>query len=214
MATRHVVWDWNGTLLDDAAFAVDIMNGMLARRGLPPIDEPFYRAVIEFPVEIYYRKLGFDFSRESFECVSDEFVAGYQAGWRNCPLQPKALETIDRLKAEGRLGQSVLSASKAAHLSEQVEHFGVAERMDAIAGVEDHHGRGKLHMAAAHVAALGVPAGEVVFIGDTLHDAEVARQAGAKCILVGFGHYSRPRLETAGLPIAESMDDLLTRLLG
>ena len=29
---RHVIWDWNGTLLDDAWLCVEVLNGLLARR--------------------------------------------------------------------------------------------------------------------------------------------------------------------------------------
>ena len=34
-AHRHLIWDWNGTLLDDLDLSVDVMNTLLARRGLP-----------------------------------------------------------------------------------------------------------------------------------------------------------------------------------
>ncbi len=210
---RHVVWDWNGTLLDDTDLCVGIMNGMLARRGLPPIDLPFYRAVIEFPVEGYYRKMGFDFIREPFEVLSDEYIAAYQAGWRGCALQRGAAETMDALARAG-VGQSVLSASKAGHLTEQLAHFDVSRRLMAVAGVEDHHGRGKGHLAQAHVAGLGLPPASVVFVGDTLHDAEVARLAGAPCVLLACGHYSRQRLATAGVPVTEDFNELMERLLG
>ena len=31
----HVIWDWNGTLLDDVNYSVDLMNALLDRHGLP-----------------------------------------------------------------------------------------------------------------------------------------------------------------------------------
>ena len=34
---QHVIWDWNGTLLDDVGHAVATMNTLLAPRGLPPL---------------------------------------------------------------------------------------------------------------------------------------------------------------------------------
>ena len=33
----HILWDWNGTLLDDAWLCVEVMNSMLAERDLPQI---------------------------------------------------------------------------------------------------------------------------------------------------------------------------------
>lgn len=203
----HVIWDWNGTLLDDRAFCVAIMNGMLARRALPPIDEEAYRRLIEFPVQIYYERLGFEFSQIPFETVSDEYIAGYQADWRQLSLQEGALETIQALRAAG-IGQSVLSASKTAHLMAQLEHFGLVPYFDRITGVDDHHGRGKSHRAVDHLAALGVPGQQAVLVGDTAHDAEVAAACGAHCILVAFGHYDIERLQGVGVPIAHSMDEV------
>lgn len=205
----HVVWDWNGTLLDDAGFCVEIINVMLTRRRLPGITVPFYKSVIEFPVILYYRKLGFDFSDQPFEVISDEFVALYQAGWRNCRLQAGAQYVMTVLKAAG-VGQSVLSASMSSHLLEQLERFGIAGLLDSVTGADNHHGRGKLHIAREHVSALGVDPRRTLFIGDTAHDAEVAAEAGCDCMLVSFGHYGRDRLKHMGLLMAENMDDVLS----
>jgi phosphoglycolate phosphatase len=203
----HVIWDWNGTLLDDRALCVDIMNGILARRSRGSIDEETYRKLIEFPVQIYYERLGFDFSNEPFEAVSDEYVRNYQARWRECALQAGALETMEALRQAG-VGQSVLSASKTPYLLEQLEHFGLTGYLQRMTGVDDHHGRGKGHRAVEHLAALGVAPEQVVLIGDTAHDAEVAQVCGANCILVSFGHYDLQRLQRVGVPIAHSMEEV------
>ena len=44
-----------------------------------------------------------------------------------------------------------------------------------------------------------------VMIGDSLHDAEVARALGTRCILVARGHQSRETLLEAGVPVADSL---------
>ncbi len=218
MTFTHVIWDWNGTLLDDRALCVDIMNGLLAPRGLPPIGDEFYQAIIEFPVQLYYERLGFDFTKEPFEAISDQYIAAYQAGWRRLGLQEGTMETLAALRALG-IGQSILSASKVAHLHEQVDHFGLMPLMQRVTGVDDHHGRGKAHRAAEHLAALpphggalGIPAQSTVLVGDTLHDAEVARACGIGCILVSFGHYNHVRLQSAGMPVADSMSEIIAML--
>jgi phosphoglycolate phosphatase len=208
----HVVWDWNGTLLDDARFCIDIMNELLRRRGLPGISMDFYKAVIEFPVSIYYEKLGFDFGVEPFEPVSDEYISLYQAGWRCCPLQQGAYDVMTALKTSG-VGQSVLSASLSGHLLEQLAFFGICDHFDAITGADNHHGRGKLHIAKEHAAAIGVDLDRILFIGDTQHDAEVAAKAGCNCLLVSFGHYGLERLKHIGPPVAGSMQEVLSYIL-
>lgn len=204
-----VVWDWNGTLLDDAQFCVCIINGMLTRRNLPGISVDFYKAVIEFPVILYYSKLGFDLRKEVFEIISDEFVSSYQAGWKRCVLQQGTMDTIAALANAG-VGQSVLSASKSSHLFEQLRHFDVDKRLISVTGADNHHGHGKLDIARSHVALLGADTRRTLFIGDTAHDAEAAAEAGCHCLLVSFGHYGYDRLKHLGLPVAQSMREALS----
>jgi phosphoglycolate phosphatase len=205
---RHVVWDWNGTLLDDARLCADIMNEMLKRRALPPISMDFYKAVIEFPVVGYYEKLGFDFSERTFGEVSDEYISLYQNGWRGCPLHTGAREAMEALRAAG-VGQSVLSASKGEHLDAQLEFFGLRGLLQAATGADNHHGRGKDGLALSHLQALGLNPSETLFVGDTRHDAEVAESAGCDCLLVSFGHYGRERLAPLGLPLAEDFEEIV-----
>ncbi|MCX6282944.1 MAG: hypothetical protein NTW31_01715 [Bacteroidetes bacterium] len=71
---KHIIWDWNGTLLDDAWLCVEVMNGMLEKRGLEKVSLDFYRSVFTFPVRDYYEKLGYDFEKEPFEEVGMEFM--------------------------------------------------------------------------------------------------------------------------------------------
>ena len=81
---EHVIWDWNGTLFDDTPLCVEIMGGMLAKRGLAPLDEGRYREVFTFPVRDYYARLGFDFGRESFADLAVEFhdSTGNNLAWK------------------------------------------------------------------------------------------------------------------------------------
>ena len=59
---KHIIWDWNGTLINDVWLVVEAMNKMLKKRNLPKIDSKKYREIFDFPVTEYYSKLGFDFS--------------------------------------------------------------------------------------------------------------------------------------------------------
>ena len=71
---RHVIWDWNGTLLDDAWLCREIMNGQLKRRGHATISRERYEEVFDFPVEGYYRKVGFRWDQETFTEAGTEFI--------------------------------------------------------------------------------------------------------------------------------------------
>ena len=71
---KHIIWDWNGTLLNDGWLFVEVMNIVLKRRKMKPITLDSYREIFRFPVKDYYMKLGFDFEKESFESSGLEFI--------------------------------------------------------------------------------------------------------------------------------------------
>ena len=79
---------------------------------------------------------------------------------------------------------------------------------DELIGLGDIYGKSKVQAGLDWMARTGVDPHTAVMIGDTLHDAEVARALGARCILVTTGHHSRRRLETAGCPVADRLSEI------
>ena len=52
MRPELILWDWNGTLLDDVELCVDALNRLLAGFGYPQrYDHERYRAIFGFPIE-------------------------------------------------------------------------------------------------------------------------------------------------------------------
>jgi phosphoglycolate phosphatase len=206
-AFRHVVWDWNGTLFDDAWLCVEVMSAMLSSRGLPALPSERYQEVFGFPVRDYYRRVGFDFAREPFEEVGAEFIAGYRAREHACLLQPGAAEALGALAARG-LSMSVLSASEERALEAQARRLGVRERFAQVLGRSDPWADGKLEMGRRLLLRLGGQAREVLLVGDTDHDHEVARELGLGCVLIPSGHQSARRLSALGVPVVASLEEL------
>ena len=192
---RHIIWDWNGTLLDDLDLSIDIMNGLLGRRGLPLLDRNRYHRLFDFPVSAYYQRLGFDFARDSFENLSVEFISAYDARRWECRLQPGAQTILESLQNAG-VTQSVLSAYRQETLQEIVGHFGLTPRFLRILGLENVYAHSKAELGRSWVTELGLPPGEILLVGDTRHDLEVARAIGVDCVLVAGGHHSEERLRS------------------
>lgn len=207
---RHVIWDWNGTLLDDAWLCVEVMNGLLRERGLPLLDAARYQALFGFPVHDYYRRLGFDFEREPFERVGTEFIDGYQARQHECRLQSGAAEALRRFADRGAT-MSVLSASEQVRLEAQARHLGVRGLFTQLLGLDDHYAGSKLDLGRRWVADVDIDPREILMIGDTDHDAEVARALGIECALVPSGHQTEARLRALGVPVAATLADLAPR---
>ena len=200
----HIMWDWNGTLLDDAWLCVEVMNLLLGRRGMGGITRRDYEERFDFPVVEYYRGLGFDFTAEPFERVAIEFIEEYERRRFECRLRDDALPALESVRRAG-ISQSLLSATQQESLREFVEHYGIADRFVSLIGLADHFARSKMENGKRWVRELGHAPGEVLLIGDTRHDHEVARAMGVDCVLFTGGHQPRRRLEGCGVPLFDSL---------
>lgn len=204
---KHVFWDWNGTLLDDAWLCVESMNKMLAVRNCPLMNAEIYERSFGFPVQEYYRRLGFDFDVESWDAVATEYIDEYDRRRFECCLQPDAIDVLEWCLDKG-YGQSLLSAYKQPTLEEVVDHFGVRRFFQKVSGHTNHYAEGKVGHGRRLLDELGVSGAEVLLVGDTDHDFEVAQAIGAECLLVAAGHQSVERLELCGVPVLVNVSEV------
>jgi len=207
LSYRHIIWDFNGTLIDDVDLVVLIMNRMLKRRALVDISRSDYLEVFDFPVIDYYIALGFDFSKELYDDVAREFIYEYYRDGYTAPLQPGA-DRILKLLRKNRVTQSVLSASKTGYLKEHLETLGITGYFDLLDGLDDIKGSKKTDKGKEHIKTLGIDPSEILYIGDTLHDLEVADSIGCDHLLVANGHQSRSRLLKASGNVIDSLMEL------
>lgn len=204
---RHIIWDWNGTLWDDTWLCVEINNHMLQRRSLPEISVDTYRNTLCFPVLDYYCQLGFNYENDPYDRLAEEFIAEYEHRRFECALQEGARELIETLHAR-KIPQAVLSAYQHDTLLQAVDYFGLTPFFNDIIGLDDIYAAGKVENGKKYIAGLDLASSEVLFIGDTVHDFEVAQAMGVQCVLVSGGHNSRPRLETCNVPVVDTLLDV------
>ena len=209
---RHVVWDWNGTLLDDTWLCIEIANQMLAARGIRTMSKRRYQQIFDFPVIRYYERMGFDFAKESFEKVGAEFMVEYERRRGECMLHGDARETLERIHAHG-VTQSVLSNYPHHTLEEILHHHRVREFFDDVTGADDVYARGKTERGRQWLSRAKRHPREVVLIGDTLHDHEVACELGIQSALVTIGSHSRSRLAPTGAPVFASLRSFARRVI-
>lgn len=203
MKIQQVLWDWNGTLLDDLEYSIQVRNNIFPAFHLPLLDsvEEYHRQ-FTFPVRLYYERAGV--TDDIFDDVAHAWMAEYERCMDTIPLHEDASETVERFHQAG-LRQTVLSASEQTMLRRQLELYGLNDRFDAILGRGDIYAGSKEAIGREYLQNGGIPAETTVMIGDSLHDAEVARALGTRCVLVARGHQSRETLLEAGVPVMKSL---------
>ena len=208
---QHILWDWNGTLLDDLCLCVEVMNRLLKKRRLPLLTPERYRDVFNFPIRDYYEALGFDFAEESFEALSIEFMDQYEALKTTCSLAPCGRELLERFQRAG-IAQSILSAYPYDGLVHIVQHYRLMHFFDELLGLADIYAKSKRELGLSWMSIQSYAPSDVLMIGDTAHDFEVAEALGIDCILVANGHYSRQRLQQCPVPVLDSLEALPSML--
>ena len=204
---KHIIWDWNGTLVDDAWLCVEIVNGMLRRRGKPAVSYEQYRLGFEHPVKDYYERIGIDFSVESFEVIADEFIAEHDKRRFDCKLQDDAVGVLKSCVDAG-LTQSILSAYPQGRLEETVGFYGLRGYFTKVAGLDNHYACSKVERGRGLMEELVFGPGEILFVGDTTHDFEAAKAIGVDCVLVSNGHNEPDKLRRCGVRVLNSMTEV------
>ena len=195
-------------MFDDAGICVQILNNSLAKRGMPAITAQQYEAEFGFPVKNYYEKLGFDFSQVSFDEVAKEFIEKYNERRFECELRADALDVLGSCLDAG-LSQSILSAYQQDMLERIVEYFGIRSFFKKLFGLNDYYANCKIAHGRLLMRQLDVGPEQVLMVGDTIHDYEVASLIGCDCVLIPSGHQSRRRLLACGAAVMDSLKEVL-----
>ena len=190
---KHVIWDWNGTLLNDVDFCCRIINRILVENNLPVLALKKYREIFTFPVQNYYQAAGLDFSKISFEVLGKDFIDEYEEKKLSCSLFENAVDVLSSIHKKG-IGQSVLSAYLHDNLVSILDHYNLTKYFDNVIGLDNIYAGSKTHLGLSLVEQLNLPKKQILFIGDTLHDAEVAEAMGVHSILIANGHQVKEKL--------------------
>ena len=200
-----ILWDFNGTVMDDLGASVQAVNAMTARRGLPSITEAWYTRHLEMPLERFYAGIGFDMEQERLGDVSAEFQ-------RECaelprPVFPEVRKALEAFSARG-LRQLLFSSLHQELLAGQAEERDVSRYFDAIVGRKDHSLGRKKKAAEEYLRRHGINAAEVLVIGDLVTDWEMARYLGCPCALIEKGHQHRDVLKKTGAYVLRDATEL------
>jgi phosphoglycolate phosphatase-like HAD superfamily hydrolase len=201
---RHVIWDWNGTLIDDLPAVVESVNVSLAAIGGKSIDANDYRDFYTRPVRVFYdRLLRRPVTDHEWAVIDRTFHETYARTLNRIPLTHDALAAIEAVAATGAT-QSILSMWWHQDLVLEVARRGLDEPMVRVEGNTQDAGEGKARLLEIHLAKLEGNGG-IVMIGDATDDAHSAKEVGVPVILYDGGSHHREELEALEVPIADSL---------
>ncbi len=202
-----IIWDWNGTLIDDVATSLECINLLLKKNHLATITREYYQEIFTFPVKKYYQKLGFDFNQIPFSKLADQFIHEYKKRMFNAKLFPNVKSVLDYLQHIGAK-QFIISAMEVGKLRQAVENKGIFHYFDDILGLNNNYANGKMDLVKEFASDRKklLNSSKVWMIGDTEHDFLIAGELKWNSIVVSQGHHSFSRLSAVSDIVVRNLD--------
>ncbi len=201
-----IIWDFNGTLVDDVYAALGAVNDMLTRRNqnIITIDE-YYKAV-DTPIWKFYQQVFIPDTITPEEAIK-EFDSGYEKHLKQEPLMEGAADVLSYLSSLNKR-QLVVSASHIEKVSARLEALGIIGYFQKVLALTDYNAGDKTFLAQQYFSDNGINPEEVVVIGDCVADWQMAKALYCDCILNTKGHQSRREFAVSDAVIIDSLTEL------
>ena len=203
MKYQYIIWDWNGTIMDDVGIALDAVNDMLSQWCRPVISLKEYRKAIDTPIIHFYEHF-FDMKETSFDWIAVRFNEYYAAHQEDLSLQEGVLEKLEEFRQKG-CRQIILSSSSEAIIKRYAQSYGIEKYFEAVLGADNLLSESKIQRAVRYFGENQIDLTHAVLVGDTVHDFEVAQELGTDCVLLACGHQDRDSLAACGCPVYENI---------
>lgn len=206
MHYTHIIWDWNGTLLDDVNAAVKSMNDLLTEYSMPLTSVSEYREMLEIPVINYYAKF-FDLSKIPFQVLADKWSARYDRYLKEADLMNGARDILDYIENLGAI-QIIVSSCQKDRILSCLERFKIKDKFALVSGADNNLSESKIERAAQPLKMLNGDPSKTLVIGDMVHDYEMASSLNADCVLIPDGQQNIDALRETGAFIFPHITDI------
>ncbi|MCK4638272.1 MAG: HAD family hydrolase [Bacteroidales bacterium] len=205
---KTIIWDWNGTLLNDIDICINSINILLEHRNIENLTKEIYKEIFTFPVKDYYSKAGFDFTKEDFDIPATEFINIYNRRIIDADLFQGVTSVLEHFKNRN-YQQLIISAMEQDSLVKSIFDKGIGNYFTHISGINNHYAVSKVENAKNLIKKVNINPQQVCMIGDTIHDYEVAGEIGCNCIIVANGHQSYKRLKPLNCTVVNKLTDVI-----
>lgn len=204
---KVLIWDFNGTLIDDIDAALSSVNDMLIRRSLPVINFEQYASYVDTPIIKFYEHIFEDLYSMDFDEIAAEFNEGYENHLKDRAVMAHADEVLEYFNGKGKL-QTVISATHINKVTKRLAEFGLADYFDRILAHDNLIAEDKTHLAVKYFAEKGIDPNEAIVIGDCVADFKMAQAIGCDCVLTTQGHQSRLEFAETTAVVIDSLTEL------
>ena len=203
---KTIIWDFNGTIIDDVGAALSAVNDMLIKRSQPVIDLEKYQSAVDTPIWRFYETVFLEGTITPKEAVK-EFDEGYEKHLQPNPLMYGIVHLLEYFRSLG-ITQAIVSASHVDKVKNRLKELGIIEYFDAVLGRSDYMAEDKTYLAKDYFDTNNLKSSETVVIGDCVNDFDVAESLGCDCILNTKGHQGRRELSVTTAEIIDSLYEL------
>lgn len=215
MSRPFVVLDWDGTVIDSIGAIVECTQRAAADVGLEPPSAQRVRQVIGLglaeSIAVLYPGVGEQSAIRALVAYREHWIETYHAHVRPFAWTEA---TLDALAARG-LRLAVATAKSRSGLARDLERLGLGRYFSHTRTADESGSKPDPAMLDWLMAAAGVGPDETVMVGDSAHDLEMARRAGAIGVGVASGAATRGELEALGPRVClERLDELVGWLDG
>lgn len=201
-----VIWDFNGTIIDDVNASLGAVNDMLTLRNQATIDIDRYYKEIDIPIWKFYERVFLPDTITPEEAIT-EYDKGYEKHLAPSPLMEGVVDMLEYFKSKGKV-QIVVSASNVDKVSARLKALCILSYFDDVLGHSDFNTGDKTCLAQEYFMKNNLSFFDAVIIGDSVFDYRLAEEVGCDCILTTKGHQSRREFSATDAQIIDSLYEL------
>ncbi|MBQ4105000.1 MAG: HAD family hydrolase [Clostridia bacterium] len=201
-----IIWDFNGTIIDDVQAALASVNDMLLKRNQPTIDINRYYEAVDTPISRFYETVFLPGTLDFSDAVV-EFDSGYEKHIQKNPVMIGAEEMLSRFQKMGKR-QIIVSASNIDKITRRLSEIQLLQYFDAVLGRSDYQAGDKVFLAKKYFEENTTYPESCVVIGDCVADWQMSKELSCDCILNTKGHQSRKEFSVTDAEIIDNLTEL------
>lgn len=212
---KLVIFDFDGTLVDSIPGVVAVMRTVASQCNFAQETLDKWIQLVGVPLAQQMEILFPGKSPEYKLSIENKYREIYDhKALEICPLFPELKEVLEQLNSAGIL-MSIASSKIRALVEVVLEHYSISHYFALVVGAQDVSKHKPDREAVDRtIANLKVPRGNVIVVGDTTFDLDMARNAGVDSIGITTGvHTARELQESSPRYVVSSLNEALPLIL-